>query len=318
MSLRRFSVRAHAGLDWTGWCVLCALGLIGLGAILHPPLAAAQDDDLLEGDAEGEAGESAEGAATAGDESEAPAEEAGADTEASGGEPEPANDVVARAFFGGGLGMRSIRRPVSGGVQRSGTLFFPAADVGIAVRVFPHGAFTLDVLARYTTSLGLVLKEPVLFALNNEVDVRSEHAEISVAPGWRLGSATTSSRVTIPIGAMFRNFWPSDHHLQTPRYTLIGPHARIELQVVLGSLARFRAGPEAQLYGIIGSDLTDLGGVSSPSFALGAEASLEFRLSTTFVLEVEYRQSNAFASSTIGPSFLDVERFATVRLAGEM
>jgi hypothetical protein len=301
MSLRRFSV------------ALCAFGLIGLSALSRPQLAAAQDDDSLE--EEPGAQESTEANATAG-ESETPAEAAAGDAEATAAEP--ADDVVARAFFGGGLGTRSIRRPVTGGVQRTGTFFFPAADVGIAVRVFPHEAFTLDVLARYATSLGLVVKEPVLFALSNEVDVRSEHAEISVAPGWRLGSATTSPRVTIPIGAMFRNFWPSDHHLQTPRYTLIGPHARIELQAILGSSVRLRAGPEAQLYGIIGSDLTDQGGVSSPSFAVGAEASLEFRLSSTFVLDVEYRQSNAFASSTIGPSFLDAERFATVRLAGEM
>jgi hypothetical protein len=303
LSLRRFSV------------VLCALGLIGLGAISRPQLAAAQDDDALDEDAEGQAQASPQGDATA-DDSEAPAEEAAVDAEVA--DVAPADDVVARAFFGGGLGTRSFRRPVVGGVQRSGTLFFPVADVGIAVRIFPHSAFTVDVLARYETSLALVIKEPVLFALSNEVDVRSEHAEISVAPGWQLGSAPTSPRVTIPIGAMFRNFWPADHHLQTPRYTLIGPHARIELQATLGSFARLRAGPEAQLYGIIGSDLTALGGVSSPSFALGVEASLEFRLSSTFLLEIEYRQSNAFASSTIGPSFLDVERFATVRLAGEM
>jgi hypothetical protein len=303
MSLRRFSV------------VLCTLGLLGFCAISRPQLTAAQDEDPLEEDAEAEASESPEADATA-DEPEAPAEEAAADAEAT--VAEPGDDVVARAFFGGGLGTRSIRRPVVGGVQRSGTLFFPVADVGIAVRLFPRDKFTLDVLARYETSLGLVVKEPLLFALDNEVDVRSEHAEISVAPGWQLGSTPTAARVTIPIGATFRNFWPADHHLQTPRYTLIGPQARIEFQATLGSFARLRVGPEAQLYGIIGSDLTDAGGVSSPSFAVGAEASLEFRLSSTFVLEIEYRQSNAFASSTVGPSFLDVERFATVRLAGEM
>lgn len=307
MSSRRFRVLA------------CAIGLVGLVSmgLIQPPPSAAQDDDALD-DAEGEADDSA--AETHGDAAEAEAEapaEAVVAPEAQA-PAEPANDVVARAFIGGGLGTRSIRRPVPGGVQRTGTLFFPVADVGIAVRAFPQEAFTLDVLARYETSLALVVREPVLFALDNEVDVRSEHAEISVAPGFRLGEAPTSPRVTIPIGAAFRNFWPADHHLQTPRYTLIGPHARIQLEAMLGSSVRLRAGPEAHLYGIIGSDLTKAGGVSSPSFAVGAEASLEFRLSSTFLLEVEYRQSNAFASSTVGPSFLDVERFATVRFAGEM
>ncbi|HET6336062.1 MAG TPA: hypothetical protein VFG30_22705 [Polyangiales bacterium] len=298
--------------------LMCVLGLAGsIGfALIRPQPSAAQDDDDL-----GEAVES-EGS-DAPTEGDAPDADAQAPAEATAvvldeTPAEPPNDVIARAFIGGGLGTRTIRRPVPGGVQRVGTLFFPAADVGIAVRVFPREAFTLDILARYQTSLGLVVKEPVLFALDNEVDVRSEHAEISVAPGWRLGEAETSARVTFPIGVAFRNFWPADHHLQTPRYTLIGPHARIELQAMLGSSVRFRAGPEAQLYGIIGSDLTDQGGVSSPSFAIGAEASLEFRLNTTFLLEFEYRQSNATASSKVSDSFLDVERFATVRLAGEM
>jgi hypothetical protein len=297
--------------------LLCALGLAGsIGlALVRPQPSAAQDDDL------GEEVESETPATPA--EGDAPDADAEAPAEASAvvldeTPAEPPNDVIARAFIGGGLGTRTIRRPVPGGVQRVGTLFFPAADVGIAVRVFPREAFTLDILARYQTSLGLVVKEPVLFALDNEVDVRSEHAEISVAPGWRLGESENSARVAIPIGASFRNFWPVDHHLQTPRYTLIGPHARIELQAMLGSSVRFRAGPEAQLYGIIGSDLTKQGGVSSPNFAIGAEAALEFRLSTTFLLEVEYRQSNAVASSKVSDSFLDVERFATLRLAGEM
>jgi hypothetical protein len=213
--------------------------------------------------------------------------------------------------------MRSLRRPVDGGVQRLGTVYFPAADVGISVRVGPQNPFTLDVLIRYQTSLGLVISEPVLFALNNKVDVRSEHAEVSVAPGWKLGEARTAPRVTIPIGGAFRNFWPVDHHLNTPRYTLLGATARVQLEAQLGPSVLFRAGPEAQLYGILGSDLTDHG-VSAPGFAFGGEASLEFRLSTTFLLEVQYRQSNAVSSARVGPAFVDIERFATVRLAGEM
>jgi hypothetical protein len=292
--------------------LLCALGLIGLG-LIRPPLSAAQDDDEL-----GDESETPDAPAEADDAAPAAEGEVAAAIVLDEGPAEPVRDVVARAFIGGGVGSRTIRRPVVGGVQRIGTLYFPAADVGIAVRVFPREAFTLDVLAHYQTSLGLVVKEPVVFALDNEAQVRSEHAEISVAPGWQLGPSPSSPRVTIPVGVTLRNFWPADHHLQTPRYTLIGPEARLELQVVLGSFGRLRLGPEAHLYSIIGSDLTDLGGVSSPSFAIGAEAGLEFRLSSTFLLELEYRQSNAFASSKVSTSFLDVEQFATIRLAGEM
>jgi hypothetical protein len=302
MSLRRLKV-------WS-----CALALLGVIAIASPPPCAAQDDESLDADDEPPSPPAEEGEAPASGE-EGVAVPAAPEPEPAAGDPSP--DLLARAVIGAGLGMRSFRRPVEGGVQRLGTVYFPAADVGIAVRVGPQNPFTIDLLIRYQTSLGLVITEPVLFGLNNQVDVRSEHAEVSVAPGWRLGDLPTSPRISIPIGGAFRNFFPADHHLQTPRYTLIGGSARVQLEANLGSAVRLRAGPEVQLYGILGTDLTD-NGVSAPGYAYGAEASLEFRLSTTFLLEVQYRQSNAVSSSKAGASFLDIERFATIRLAGEM
>jgi hypothetical protein len=298
----------------------CALGLAGWVALIQPAPCAAQDDDALDLDDSEQASESDS------EPNEAPssAAEEGAVAEAPSTEPvpEPAAEdvgtaVVARVAFGGGLGMRSLRRPVMGGVQRLGTSYFPAADLALSVRVGPDNPFTVDVQLRYETSLGLTIEEPTLFALPNAQDVRSEHAEFSVAPGFRLGDSPTSPRVSIPIGGVFRNFWPADHHLQTPRYTLFGGMARIQLEANLGSVVRVRAGPEVQVFGALGTDLTD-NGVKLPGFAFGGEASLEFRLSTTFVLEVQYRQANAVASAAVGPSFLDIERFATLRLAGEM
>jgi hypothetical protein len=292
----------------------CLVGLIGAIDIVCPPLCAAQDgdDDSLDADDETSVPAASEG------EAEAPAEEpAPAAVVPEPTVEEPSSDVLARVAVGGGVAMRSIRRPLPGGIQRLGNVFAPAADVGISVRVAPRNPFTVDVAIRYQTSLGLVIKEPTLFALNNRLDVRSEHAEVSVGPGWRLGELPTSPRISIPIGGAFRNFWPADHHLQTPRYTLLGGSARLQFEAALGSVVSLRAGPEVQLYGIIGSDLT-ANGVSAPGVAYGGEASLEFRLSTTFLLEVQYRQSNAVSSTKVGPSFLDVERFATVRLAGEM
>jgi hypothetical protein len=297
----------------------CALVIAGWVALIQPPPCAAQDDDSLELD---------ENEQTSGAESDeapsSPAEE-GAVAEAPATEPVPEPDaetppeteVVARVAFGGGLGMRSLRRPVTGGVQRLGTSYFPAADLALSVRVGPNNPFTLDVQLRYETSLGLTIQEPPLFALPNEQDVRSEHAELSVAPGFRLGDSPSSPRVSIPVGGVFRNFWPADHHLQTPRYTLFGGVARVQLEANLGCVVRVRAGPEVQVFGALGTDLTD-NGVKLPGYAFGGEASIEFRLSTTFLLEVQYRQANAVASSAVGPSFLDIERFATVRLAGEM
>jgi hypothetical protein len=297
----------------------CALGLAAWVALIQPRPSAAQEDDSLELD------ETEQTSAPESDEAPSSPAEEGAVAAAPATEPVPEPDaetppeteVVARVAFGGGLGMRSLRRPVTGGVQRLGTAYFPAADLALSVRVGPNNPFTLDVLLRYETSLGLTIQETPLFALPNEQDVRSEHAELSVAPGFRLGDSPSSPRVSIPLGGVFRNFWPADHHLQTPRYTLFGGVARVQLEASLGSVVRVRAGPEVQVFGALGTDLTD-NGVKLPGFAFGGEASIEFRLSTTFLLEVQYRQANAVASVEVGPSFLDIERFATIRLAGEM
>ena len=298
---------------------LCALAL----ALVRPPLGAAQDDeDELGLDEDDQAAdEPDEAEASEGD----AAEEAGDDEVAAEEVAEeeghehatPTRTMSARAFFGGGFGTRSLRRPLTGGGQRLPEVFFAAADLGIGVRVWPEDAFSLDVLIRYQTSLGLVIEERPLFAFVNKVDVRSEHAEVSVAPRFQLGSSASGTRFGIPIGISMRNFWPVDHHLLTPRYTLVGPHARAELDVALGEAVRVRLGPEIQLFAIVGSDLLDLG-VSSPGIALGGEVGLQFRFAEHFAFDLEFRQSWARASTSSEPSFLDTERFLTARLAGEM
>jgi len=297
---------------------LCALAL----AVVRPPLSAAQDDEDELGLDEDEA--TAAEADTAPDEDETEAEdEAEGAGEASGQaevveEPQaPTRTLRARAFFGGGFGTRSLRRPLPGGAQRLPEVYFAAADLGVGVRIWPEDAFALDVLIRYQTSLGLVIEERPLFALVNKVDVRSEHAEVSVAPRFQFGSSPSGTRFGIPIGISMRNFWPVDHQLLTPRYTLVGPHVRAELDVALGEVVRVRLGPEIQLFAIVGSDLLDLG-VSSPGIALGGEIGVQFRFAEHFAFDLEYRQSWARASSSVEPSFLDTERFLTARLAGEM
>ena len=298
---------------------LCAWVLLGSGAGLGLSPAAAQDEDALELD-EPESAPAAEPQPEADAPPPKPAEQADDSEAPPKPEKAPADTgarVLARASVGGGLGTRSFRRPVAGGAQELETTLFPAIDFGISVRVWPEDSFSLDVLIRYQTSLGLVLDEDVLFALPNEVAVRSDHAELSVAPGFRFGGTPTSPRLLIPVGVSFRSFWPAEHHLQTPRYVLIGPHVRLELELMFGRIARLSLGPELQVYGIAGTDLTDYG-VHSPGLAYGGQVSLEFRLTTNFLIEISYRQSNATSSSDQGPSFQDVERFATVRFAGEM
>lgn len=312
------------------FCTLRSLAcLIGCcAALFWAQPSAAQEDDAFELD-EPEAAPDAKSDAQADASQAEPAEgDEGHDAaavEPAASEPAPqapapadtGTHVVARAALGGGLATRSLRRPVGGGIQQLATTFSPAADVVLSVRIAPEAAFSFDVILHYQTALGLVIREPTLFAIANEVDVRSERAELSVAPGFRFGDGPTSPRLLILLGASLRNFWPAEHHLETPRYVLIGPHGRVELEVSLGTHARLRAGPEVWLCGIAGTDLTGAG-VRAPGVAYGGQVSLDIRLSENFLLEIAYRQSNATASSEVGPSFLDIERYAMVRLAGEM
>ncbi|HKU40268.1 MAG TPA: hypothetical protein VJR89_19040 [Polyangiales bacterium] len=290
------------------------------GLLQTPLVAAGQDDELGEDEELG--GEESAAEPPEAEASETVAAEEGApdaaEEPAAATEPDTGRTLTARAVVGAGVGTRSLRRPIaSGASQTLPTSVFPAADISLSARVWPDAAFSLDVLFRYQTSLGLTIQEEPLFALENEVDVRAEHAELSAAPSFRLGESATAARVNVPVGMAVRTFWPAVHQLQTPRYVLWGPLARAELDVPLGKIARLRFGPEAQLFFIAGTDLTDYG-VNQTGFALGAEASLELRLTEHFLLELQFRQSNALASSTNDPSFRDVERFFTARWAGEL
>jgi hypothetical protein len=57
-------------------------------------------------------------------------------------------------------------------------------------------------------------------------------------------------------------------------------------------------------------------GVSSLGVALGGDAGLDLRLSQVWEVAINYRESHAVLSSTRGASFLDVERYLTLRVIG--
>jgi hypothetical protein len=295
-------------------------------ALARPQLvAAAEDDELDLGEDEAQQAEEAPAEASPAEGEDQPAAEAGeaAEPAAAQGEGEgeaeadSATTLRARVVAGAGVGTRYVRRPIEGGAQRLPTAVFPAADLGLFVRIWPDAAFSFDVMLHYQTSLGLTLEEEPLFALPNEVQVRSEHVELGGAPSWRLSDSLGAARFGVPFGMAMRNFWPDVHQTLTPRYTLFGPYVRFELDFPLASVVRLRFGAEAQMFFIVGTDLLD-NGVNQPGVALGGEASLSFRLHEGFLIDLRYRQSNALASSSGSESFLDVERFATLCLVGEM
>lgn len=233
--------------------------------------------------------------------------------------PAKVASVRVEPFAGLGGGTRSFRRPTKEGAQRLPDAGFVAAEVGLRVGIWPQDAFGLDVLLRYQTSLGLTVTEPDRFSLPNQVSVRAERVELSVAPRLRLGEQPDDPAIALPIGFGVRTFWPEFRELTTPAYSLAGPLARLLLIATVVDGVSLQVGPEVHF--ITGIDRkVRVDGVESNGLALGVEAQLQFRINAQLALELTYRQSHASAPGrrSSGPDFEDVERYATARIAGTL
>lgn len=220
---------------------------------------------------------------------------------------------------GMGIGTRSFERPTAaGGTQRLSASAFPAIDLGLKLQGWPERRFALAAVARYQTSVGLHVQEQPDFAPINEVDVRAQHIEVGAVPRFRLAEDPDALAIAFPFGFTVRTFWADVRDLQTPSYTLAGPHLRVEVIAPLGRHVRLRIGPELHALLFVGRDLRD-GGTESLGLSLGGEAALRVRLGEVFAAELAYREAHAFvAHESDGEGFEDVERFATLRLVGAL
>jgi hypothetical protein len=225
--------------------------------------------------------------------------------------------MQAQAFGGLGFGSRSFERPTPLGAQKLPTVFFPAADIGLRVMAWPKDRFSLEFLLRYQSSIGMTVDERPPFALPNQIAARVERGELSVAPTFRLGGSESAPAIAFPAGLEIRTFWPEVHESpSTAGYSLIGPHIRAELIAPLTSMLLLRFGPELQWIIAIDRSIRE-DGVANQGFSAGGEAMVQLRLGAVFALELCYRESHAFASSTnAGPIFSDVERYLSGRLSG--
>jgi hypothetical protein len=232
-------------------------------------------------------------------------------------EPEPAA-VRFQALAGLGIGSRGFSRPRDGQRQRLEETVFPAAGMTMRAHFAPEAAVSLQVMLAYQSSLGMTVEESPLFGLPAEIDARSERLELSVSPRLRLGDSPDAVAVALPVGIGMRAFVPAVRELTTPGYLVWGPQARAELQAPLLSWLSLRAGPEvAWLVSI--SESLKRHGVGDTGWALGLEAGVTLRPGAGLLLELSYRQSHAAADSRAGAAdFRDVERYATVRLGGEL
>jgi hypothetical protein len=221
-------------------------------------------------------------------------------------------------FLGLGFGTRAFERPTTLAGQRLPTAFFPAVELGLRVVAWPERRFSLAVLVRYQSSVGLKVEERPPFALPNEISVRAERGELSAAPTYRFGETKTAPSLAFPLGIGVRTLWPAVHESMTPGYSLIGPMLRAELNLPLGDLLLLRFGPELQWIVAMDRQL-HRNGVANQGAAMGGEAMAQVALGPTFALALCYRESHAVASSINGgPIFNDIERFLTLRLSGAL
>jgi hypothetical protein len=232
-------------------------------------------------------------------------------------EPPPAKRLLAfQAAAGLGVGTLSFVRPTAAGAQKLDGTPFAATELLLRAHAWPANRLSLDMLLVYQTSFGLVLQVAPLFALPQNVDVRSQRVELSAAPVLRLGSGADAPALAFPIGFVFRSFLPEVHQFNVPKYSLAGPNLRAELLLELSELVHLRAGPELQWLVLVDGSLRREGACCQGA-SLGGQGSIEARVGPTFSVALAYRESHEFVPAGSW-RFMDVERFLTARIAGEL
>ncbi|MDH5672145.1 MAG: hypothetical protein OEZ06_08350 [Myxococcales bacterium] len=262
---------------------------------------------------------------TAGPPPEAPAQEPEV-PEASTGSPAPAETwqpppLSAHVGLGGGMGMRSFRRPTPVGLERLDPVHFPTVDLELRVRGALRQRLSLELQMAYQSSLGLAIESRPAFALPVAHDARSEHAELSLAPIVHLGDSETAPALAARLGLGLRSFVPAVSDQPTPAFYLAGPLLRIEAQLQLAPPLTLRLGPQLSWLLAISDSLRE-DGVSGSGLALGLQGELSLQLLERFELAACYRESVASVDhenrADEGPSFRDRARSVTLKLTGRV
>lgn len=272
-----------------------------------PPPARPEPEE--EEAAEPEAAESStESTDTQDEPSAAPAPESASE------EGERGPSVRIEPYAGFGIATRSVRMPSTDGVLKVAPGVTPAAEVGLKVVVWPAADFSFFVNLIYQSALGFTVTERPPLSIEKEVRARSERVALEVAPRWRVAGGKLE--LAVPVGATVRTLWAEVHTSKTPSFSLVGPHARVELRVALSDMLSLRLAPELQYIMMVDRDLLTAG-TTSQGMALGGDASLEAQLSEAWSIRIAYRESHASLGAARGSvTFQDVERYLTLRVVG--
>lgn len=214
-----------------------------------------------------------------------------------------------------GVGMRDIRLPRDNVIYEISTGVYPALGVGFGLSHHSSERFSVGLMARYQSSLGLVLDEQLTGGTPHRRNTRSHLFEVGVAPSlhWKESGWALSGMIGFSVSEL-----DPLNHLATPSYHLGGPHARIAVRIPLGS-ERFglNVGGEGQLTLLVGDELR-MRGVSAQGFGAGVNAALEARLGAHWGIAVTYRELRYGLGTQQGPGFTDAARFITAQLRGTL
>lgn len=216
-----------------------------------------------------------------------------------------------------GAGHRDVDLPEDGVVNHIHPGLFPAAGLGFELDHAASRAITVGLLVRYQSSVGHGILELHTDGSQHPQDFRSHRLELALAPTFALDASRTWA-LSASAGYGFSNLRPEAHHLETPAYTLAGPHLRAALQVApWDGRLWLMIGPEIQWIVHVGQDLVDRG-MTEQGLGIGGEAAIEVKLGRRFRLGASYREMRSWLDSLQAQRFQDVSRFVTARLSGKL
>lgn len=217
---------------------------------------------------------------------------------------------------GGGVGSRSILVPTSparAGGNQIDTSLAPALDISVGLEIALGESMLVRVGGAYRT----------LFALNATYftptgQAQSSLSSHSVIVGGSLGFLTNghnSLGIHVFLGWAYRGMSAAEPTL--PSMSVQGPAIRPEFHIPLGSNGSvlLRIAPEFILVVNASAKLpANVAGLQSVGYSFGGEASLDFKLSPSFGLGLQFREARALIPSGWGISGVENERYIVGRV----
>lgn len=219
--------------------------------------------------------------------------------------------------LGGGIGQRSSNVPTDRGgpTQFSSQPFFAlqARAMGY-VRPEPSSPLRVALTVRYSTSIGVLVREVREGADDLVTDLRAHHLALGIRTDIPLAPGERPTFLQLELGWQFRMLDLEMPSPFLPDYTLTGLYGRIGLWFYVGdSPISIGLVPEIGHAMNISDSLSQLSQVND-GFMVGAEAHVRLQVIREFALQLLYREAHMFLGSELPDAQLnDAERFVILR-----